>query len=148
MRKLKITLAIMVLFLAVDAGVLWLVKPEAFSSPAAMRQVEAELLAQVLVRVMNFRIALPQQVDNTARLDSIHAEGSRVIYNLSLTASGDNFNRIAAALGDHLRKTGCDRADYQKMLSYGLTVELNLHSQDGIAAAPIDITPQMCGLDK
>jgi len=148
MRKLSIALIIFVVFLIVDAFVAVRMHPEARTLREAVKKSEGELAAQVLVRSMKMRINLPQQVDDTTRLINIEAKGSTVTYSLSIAADKPQFTQAMQQISDHMRDTGCRREDYRKLLGLGLTIVLDIRSDEGAKGEPITFTPDECGLDK
>ena len=148
MRKLFIILLVMVCFFGLDVIAAHYIVPDAKTPREAVQKASVDLLAQVLARMMTWRMKLPQKVDDTTTLDAIRAERSMMIYSMSTTADGEEFDRMMSEIHDHMNETSCAREDYRKMLAYGLSIAISFLSPSGKQAVPVVITPQMCGAQR
>lgn len=123
-----------------------------YSSPTAVPPLaviqEAALTAQAKIIAAGIRAQtkLPSPIDDLLRLEDISAEQDKIIYHLSIAASGsDEFHAVFNDIQENLRKTACAREDYRTMLRSGFTVEMRFFMPNGPKAQPLTFTPKLCG---
>lgn len=145
MRKLILIPASLVLFLFIDVAIAEIREPDARSPQEAVKKLGVEVLAQALARALVWRLHLPQKVDDTTYLENVRADHDKIIYDLSTSRYGNEFDQMMGGLRADAEANNCRSEDYRKLLAYGLTVAVDFTSSSGQTATPIMVTPQMCG---
>ncbi len=113
----------------------------------AMVQSETYSVAYIVSTVMQAQLKFPVRVNENVQLEAIRSHQNRLVYVMSIRAPDSaEFLRIVSAVGDDMKKNGCQREDYQTLMKYGLGIEIDFKVLGAWGADPLMLTSEMCGL--